>query len=208
MLAKRTNGVKKRLLASAGVWIVVGLSAVLLLGQVHADEPAEAAADETQQLEPLSIQSIQTFHFKEDMTLKKALKQLSVQFQKNIVPSEKVNIDGRITVRDLYEVTFEEYDALLLPAAQIPPFATEIDWIREINGVSLETYIDWMAICCMITVTGCPAISVPGGFTEDGLPVGLQIVGKPRGDLDLLKIANAFEEATNFYRHPPLLTAD
>ena len=60
-----------------------------------------------------------------------------------------------------------------------------------------------MAVCCMITVTGLPAISVPGGFTKEGLPVGIQLVGKPRGDIELLKIAHLFETKTNFYKMKP-----
>ncbi len=101
---------------------------------------------------------------------------------------------------------FDRFDALILPAAQVPPFAVETDWIREINGRQLETYIDWMTICCAITVTGLPAISVPAGFTADGLPVGLQIVGKPRGDLALLQIAHTFEQATAYYRTAPAIS--
>ncbi len=93
---------------------------------------------------------------------------------------------------------FEQHDALLLPAAQVPPFDSSLDWIREINGQPMPTYIDWMTVCCAISVTGLPAISVPAGFTESGLPVGLQIVGKPRGDFELLQIAHAFEAATHF----------
>ena len=99
---------------------------------------------------------------------------------------------------------FETHDALILPAAQVAPFPVETDWIREINGVELETYLDWMTVCCAVSVTGLPAISVPAGFTSDGLPVGLQIVGRPRGDLDLLRIAQAFEQATEHHlRRPP-----
>lgn len=98
---------------------------------------------------------------------------------------------------------FERYDALILPATQVAPFPVETDWIREINGVELETYLDWMTVCCAVSVTGLPAISVPAGFTSEGLPVGLQIVGKPRGDLDLLRIALAFEQATQHYKREP-----
>jgi len=100
---------------------------------------------------------------------------------------------------------FDDYDALLLPAAQVPPFAAELDWVREINGQPMETYLDWMTICCAISITGLPAISVPCGFTVDGLPVGLQIVGRPRGDLQLLRIAHAFERATMHYTRRPAL---
>ena len=101
---------------------------------------------------------------------------------------------------------FEDYDALIIPAAQVPPFDANLDWVSEINGVNMPTYIDWMAVCCMISVTGLPAISVPGGFSESGLPIGVQIVGKPRGDLELLRIARAFETATEHGLRSPNLT--
>lgn len=100
---------------------------------------------------------------------------------------------------------FEHYDALIIPAAQVPPFDANLDWVSEINGVAMPTYIDWMAVCCMISATGLPSISVPGGFTRQGLPVGVQLVGKPRGDLALLRIAAAFESATAHGERQPNL---
>ena len=112
---------------------------------------------------------------------------------------------GRAQIYTEVAEFFETYDALILPAAQVAPFPVETDWIREINGVELPTYLDWMTVCCAISVTGLPAISVPAGFTSTGLPVGLQIVGKPRGDLELLRIAYAFEQATQHHlRQPPI----
>ena len=102
---------------------------------------------------------------------------------------------------------FEEHDALIIPSAQVPPFDATLDWVSEINGVNMPTYIDWMAVCCMISVTGLPAISVPGGFTQNGLPIGVQIVGKPRGDLELLRVAHAFEAATEHGLRGPNLNA-
>ena len=98
---------------------------------------------------------------------------------------------------------FDRYDFLVLPTTQVPPFDVTTPWVTEINGVSQETYLDWMMSCAIITLTGCPAISVPAGFTEDGLPVGLQIVGPPRKDLDVLQIAHAFEQATGHWRQAP-----
>ncbi len=98
---------------------------------------------------------------------------------------------------------FEDHDALVIPAAQVLPFPVESDWIRSINGVEMPTYLDWMTVCCVISVTGLPTISVPAGFSDSGLPVGLQIVGKPHGDLELLGIAQLFEQATNHYRRRP-----
>ncbi|MXX51514.1 MAG: amidase [Chloroflexi bacterium] len=104
-------------------------------------------------------------------------------------------------VREFLDV----YDCLLLPTAQVPPFPIEQEYPREINGAPMQTYIDWMMSCGFITVTGLPAISVPCGFTSDGLPVGLQMVGKPRGELALLQLAYAFQEVTRFYlRSPPI----
>ena len=99
----------------------------------------------------------------------------------------------------------DTYEFLLLPTAQAPPFLLEWEYPTQINGVAMETYIDWMMSCAFITVTELPAISVPCGFTEDGLPVGLQIVGRPRSDFAVLQLAYAFQEATRFYeRKPPI----
>ncbi len=97
------------------------------------------------------------------------------------------------------------YDCLLLPTAQVPPFPIEQEYPREINGESMLTYIDWMMSCAFITVTGLPAISVPCGFTRAGLPVGLQMVGRPRGEFALLQLAYAFQEATRFYLRKPAI---
>jgi amidase len=99
---------------------------------------------------------------------------------------------------------FEHYDALLLPAAQVAPFPAEVDWVRSINGQTMDTYIDWMTVCCAISVTGLPAISVPAGFTPRGLPVGLQIVTGPHDDLGLLQLAHEFEQATLHHRRRPV----
>ena len=101
---------------------------------------------------------------------------------------------------------FQRYDALLLPAAQVPPFPAELDWVREINGQPMATYIDWMTVCCALSITGLPTISVPAGFTASGLPIGLQIVGRPRGDFKLLQIARAFEAATSHASRRPDLS--
>ena len=98
---------------------------------------------------------------------------------------------------------FQNYDVLALPAAQVPPFSIDQEWVTQIDGVDLDTYIDWMAVCCMITVTGLPTLSIPAGFSSDGLPIGVQLVGKPRGDLALLRIAHWFEQSTQFYTQQP-----
>jgi len=92
----------------------------------------------------------------------------------------------------------ERYEFLVLPVSQVAPFSVETEWVREINGVAMETYIDWMATCYAITVTELPAISVPCGFTSQGLPVGLQIVGRRHQDFSVLQLAHAFEQCTQF----------
>ncbi len=88
---------------------------------------------------------------------------------------------------------FRSYDALVLPAAQVPPFPADQEYPQAINGRPTETYLDWMRAAYFITVTGCPAISVPAGTTRDGLPVGIQIVAPHGADRRLLEIAAAFE---------------
>ncbi|MFV2090225.1 MAG: amidase [Pseudomonadales bacterium] len=98
---------------------------------------------------------------------------------------------------------WQRFDFLILPATQLPPFSKELDWVREIEGVQFENYLQWMEICTVISLTGCPAISVPGGFTAEGLPVGLQIVGPPRCDLEVLRLAHAFEQATGYAEREP-----
>ena len=100
---------------------------------------------------------------------------------------------------------FEHHDFLLLPSTQVSPFPVEKEWVTDIEGNSLSSYLDWMSICCIITLFGLPAISVPCGFTPEGLPVGIQIVGKPRADLQVLRAAHALEQATGHgLRRPPL----
>lgn len=92
----------------------------------------------------------------------------------------------------------ERREFLVLPTVQVPPFSVDRPYIEEINGLAMETYIDWMKSCYYITVTGLPAVSVPGGFTAEGLPVGVQIVGRSRDEFGVLQLAHAFERATGF----------
>ena len=95
-------------------------------------------------------------------------------------------------VRDDAEF-FASYDVLVLPVSQVPPFPADQEYPTAINGRPMETYLDWMRSAYFITVTGCPAISVPAGTTPDGLPVGIQIVAPHGADRRLLEVAAAFE---------------
>jgi amidase len=99
----------------------------------------------------------------------------------------------------------ERYEFLLAPVSQLPPFPVKTEYPTEIAGVKLDNYLDWMKSCYYITITSHPAISVPAGFTTDGLPVGLQIVGRYRDDFGVLQLAHAFEAETHIWkRRPPL----
>ena len=100
---------------------------------------------------------------------------------------------------------FEQFDFLVGPVTQVPAFNIEDEFVTEIEGTKFTSYIDWMQSCYFVTVTGMPAISVPAGFTAKGLPVGVQIIGGYRKDLDVLRIANAFELATNICSQAPSL---
>jgi len=101
----------------------------------------------------------------------------------------------------------ETYEFMICPVNQVPPFDVQQRYITEINGVQMETYIDWMRSCYFITVTGLPAISVPCGFTSEGLPVGVQIVGRHQDELGVLQLAYAFEQATQCWQHRPPIAA-
>jgi amidase len=100
----------------------------------------------------------------------------------------------------------ERYDLILTPTAAVPPFPVELtSGPREINGVEMTHYIQWALLTYAFTVINAPAISVPGGFTRDGLPVGLQIVGRWRDEVGVLRAAAAFERKVPWaHRRPPL----
>lgn len=99
----------------------------------------------------------------------------------------------------------DTYDFLVVPVSQVPPFPVEDEWVKSINGTHMETYIDWMRSNYVISVTGHPALSLPFGFTTEGLPVGIQIVGKYRDEMGLLKFANAVEAINQSWRKSPSL---
>ena len=91
---------------------------------------------------------------------------------------------------------FETYEFLVTVVNQVLPFPIDQEYVDEINGEKLPDYLSWMKSCYYITITGHPAISVPAGFTDDGLPVGIQIVGRRNADFSVLQLAHAFEQAT------------
>lgn len=98
----------------------------------------------------------------------------------------------------------ERFDALALPVAQCFPFPATTPWPREVAGRTMDSYHRWMEVVTGATMAGLPAISVPAGFDDRGLPMGLQLVGRPNGELALLRLARAYELATRWVqRRPP-----
>jgi amidase len=100
---------------------------------------------------------------------------------------------------------FQRYDYLVLPSAQVFPFDAGLDWPKTINGKAMDTYHRWMEIVIPGTLAGLPVINVPAGFGAHGLPMGLQIVGKPQADLAVLQIAHAYEQVIPYLRIKPAL---
>ena len=98
---------------------------------------------------------------------------------------------------------FEKYEYFVLPVTQVEPFDSSTEYPTSIAGVAMPTYIDWMRSCWYVTFMSNPAISVPGGFSASGLPVGLQIVGRHRGDWSVLQMAHAFEQASGHGKRRP-----
>ena len=89
---------------------------------------------------------------------------------------------------------FEDYDLLLCPTTIVPPYPVEQRYVTECDGVTFSTYVDWMTIVHAVTLIASPAISIPAGFTRDGLPVGIQIVAPCRGEARLLAGAKLLQE--------------
>lgn len=98
----------------------------------------------------------------------------------------------------------EKYEYFILPTTQVAPFDVNQPYVTEIEGVRMNSYIDWMKSCYFISILETPAISVPCGFTPEGLPVGLQIVGRHRAEFSVLQLAHAFEQAAGIQRRPAL----
>jgi amidase len=125
----------------------------------------------------------------------------------------------RLTAQDLYRASetrsawyasvlrlFDGFDFLVLPSAQVFPFDVKTPWPREVAGVRMDTYHRWMEVTVPATMAGLPAISIPVGFSAEGLPMGMQLIGRPRADLAVLQLARGYEQATQWvHRRPPPL---
>jgi amidase len=104
---------------------------------------------------------------------------------------------------------FDKYDYFLLPSAQVFPFDASTHWPKKINGKTMDTYHRWMEIAVPVTMSGCPALNVPAGFNEQGLPMGIQIVAPNHAEMDCLQLAYAYDQETQWVtrRLPPILSS-
>jgi len=98
---------------------------------------------------------------------------------------------------------FDRYDYLACPVTQVEPFPVEVEYPAEVAGVAMGSYLEWMRVCSRISVTGCPAISIPAGLSGGGLPVGLQLVARPFAERSLLEVAHAVDAQTGYSRRVP-----
>ena len=115
---------------------------------------------------------------------------------------------GRSAWYAAFRALLERYDYFVLPSAQVFPFDADIRWPAAIDGRPMDTYHRWMEVVAPVTMTGCPALNVPAGFSADGLPMGLQIVGRNQAEWACLQLAFAYDQATGWTRtRPPGLLA-
>lgn len=137
---------------------------------------------------------------------------LKATVRENIAFGQQLTVDDLLRAEilrgDLHSTMtsfFQDYDILALPSAQVAPFPAQQEFPTKIEGVPMADYLEWMTTCCIITASGCPAISIPAGFTTEGLPVGLQLVAPVGRERFLLEVASAIEAANPCWtERPPL----
>jgi amidase len=164
---------------------------------VYSGHPDLAAADEC-------FRTLRAWHFQASFG------QLLRDHPDDVKPSLAANIragesltgadvarayDQRTALAETMRQFFTDYDVLAMPVSQVPPFPVEEEYPTEINGKPMDDYLSWMRSAYVISVTGCPAISVPAGRTPEGWPVGVQLVAAHGQDRRLLEVAAAFETA-------------
>jgi amidase len=142
---------------------------------------------------------------------KRALLKAEAQFEvENLFKLGAADIVAAATFRTAWYQAmrkfFETYDYFILPSGQVFPFDATTHWPKEINGRTMDTYYRWMEVMIPVTMSGCPALNVPAGFNEQGLPMGLQIVAPNHAEQSCLELAYAYDEATGWVgKRPPAM---
>jgi amidase len=116
------------------------------------------------------------------------------------VPDVQQAMIDRTAWYDMALSLFERFDYLAIPSAQVFPFAVEKHWPEQIAGRQMDSYHRWIEVMVLGTLTGCPIMSLPVGFNPAGLPMGVQIIGRPRGDLSVLQLTHLYESLTPFLK--------
>ncbi len=164
---------------------------------VYAGHPDLSLADDT-------FRTLRAWHFQAGLgeLLRQHPDDLKTSLADNIRAGERLTgadvaraYAQRTAITDTMREFFTHYDVLALPVSQVPPFPADDEYPTEINGKPMADYLAWMRSAYVISVTGCPAISVPAGVTPEGWPVGLQLVAPHGQDRRLLEVAAAFENA-------------
>jgi amidase len=204
----------------------LGFSADLGLGPVDADVAAicrsaarrfEAAGTRVEEACPDFADAIETFQTQRALLIVATRGDLLTKHRERINPSIVWNIEKGLNLTSdeilraeksraaLYHRVarfFEDYDILACPVVAVPPFPVEQAYPTQINNVALTSYIDWMFLTFVLTLTGCPALSLPCGFTKAGLPVGLQLVARNHAEAALLSAASLLEQDLGLPRLP------
>ena len=175
---------------------------------VEEAEPDFSGADEAfNTLRAMGYVSSQSENVKKHRELVKDTIQWEVERGLKLTPADITRADSlHSQVWDRMRVFQEKYEYFILPATQVPPFDVNQPYVTEIEGVKMNSYIEWMKSCYFISIVENPSITVPSGYTPEGLPVGLQIVGRHRDEFSVLQLAHAFEGATkSMHRRPGLV---
>ena len=112
--------------------------------------------------------------------------------------------NGRVELYNNMQNFFDDYDLLLCPTTIVPPFPVDERYLKNCDGIEFSNYVEWRNIVSAITLTSSPALSLPCGFTDKGLPIGLQIVARYRNEANLLSGAAFIEENINFQNPIPI----
>lgn len=149
------------------------------------------------------LAAMQLKPYYEDPEKRRLLKPEAVfEYEGSLKYSMQDMYDASLKRSDCYRAlmhVFETYDYIVVPTAQVFPFDKTITWPKEIAGHKMDTYHRWMEVVTHWTSSGCPTVAMPTGFSHTGLPMGLQVVGRPRSDLDLLRFAYAYEERNDWF---------